>query len=315
MSLSATEKLMEGMNRMEELMRMVDPPYLRSTRELLRQQSLYQQYFDSPVQRLLRELAEVNKIRSALDSPAMQYLRQLQEHQGLIGHMMQTLQERRGLHSALLPFYTATSHLDRLGLFGNAFGDLQTSSTSFMGGVLHELSEIAYDFDVEDESCYDDVVRKINGLVDYFVEKCSTLPKGKVTFEGMLGILLTVIFSIQSIMSSNTSTKMVMNEIDKAEGRIISAVKNIDSPANENDDFVIDHTTSVRVKPAHKSAKITFVYPNQRVSVLSRQREWVYVQYFDFLESIPKTGWVAKKYVSRIKHLPMSRKSSVSPEK
>lgn len=46
---------------------------------------------------------------------------------------------------------------------------------------------------------------------------------------------------------------------------------------------------------------ITTLQPNLKVELLKRNGKWIYVGYFDYVEDLPKTGWVAKKYLKMIK--------------
>ncbi len=59
--------------------------------------------------------------------------------------------------------------------------------------------------------------------------------------------------------------------------------------------LVTKYTTPLRSEPSRKGAIIIRIYPNQLVEQLKRERGLVYVEFFDFTEGIPKTGWVYRR--------------------
>ena len=56
--------------------------------------------------------------------------------------------------------------------------------------------------------------------------------------------------------------------------------------------LVTKHSSPIRAEPSKNGAIITRVYPNQLVEQLQREKDWVYVEYFDYTEGVPKTGWI-----------------------
>lgn len=75
------------------------------------------------------------------------------------------------------------------------------------------------------------------------------------------------------------------------------------SEQSDTIEYVVIRTVNLRTKSnTNKDSQIiTLLLPNQKVELLKRKGKWIYVGYFDYIEDIPKTGWVAKKYLKMIK--------------
>lgn len=66
--------------------------------------------------------------------------------------------------------------------------------------------------------------------------------------------------------------------------------------------YVVQRSVNVRNKPStKKSIIIDILYPNNKVRLVKSKHRWIYVEYFDYAEGIPKYGWVYKKYLKRQK--------------
>lgn len=46
--------------------------------------------------------------------------------------------------------------------------------------------------------------------------------------------------------------------------------------------------------------QVAVLYPNQKVRLEKSAHRWIYVEYFDYIEGIPKMGWVNKKYLKML---------------
>jgi uncharacterized protein YgiM (DUF1202 family) len=58
--------------------------------------------------------------------------------------------------------------------------------------------------------------------------------------------------------------------------------------------------TYLRSQTSAKSSIIAKLHPNQKVALIRSQQEWIYVEYFDYIEAIPKMGWVYEKRLKRL---------------
>jgi hypothetical protein len=72
--------------------------------------------------------------------------------------------------------------------------------------------------------------------------------------------------------------------------------------ADQDDQNVVLQAAAVRVERNEKSSRIATVYPNQIVHIVRICKKWAYVEYFDQIEGLPRTGWVYKKVLSKPRH-------------
>lgn len=71
-------------------------------------------------------------------------------------------------------------------------------------------------------------------------------------------------------------------------------------PEKDNTYYAVQRTLELKVKPKFKSPTIAVLYPNQQVQLVESYHKWIYVEYFDYLDGIPKYGWANKKYLVKI---------------
>jgi len=139
----------------------------------------------------------------------------------------------------------------------------------------------------------------LSSLEEIIEQKCKSLEPGNLNYQGMLNIL-GLILAIYSLIAGNQSEKNLITILMQSEQRIL---KNIDSlkPAESKEVYyVVERTVKLRLKPSTKSHVITILHPNQRVSLINSKGKWIYVEYFDYIEGLPKSGWACKKYLNRL---------------
>jgi hypothetical protein len=76
----------------------------------------------------------------------------------------------------------------------------------------------------------------------------------------------------------------------------------LDEKPDEKDKthYAVQRTVELKTKPKFNSSTIAVLYPNQQVKLVESSHKWIYVEYFDYLEGIPKYGWANKKYLVKI---------------
>lgn len=92
---------------------------------------------------------------------------------------------------------------------------------------------------------------------------------------------------------------------DQRYSELIGILSRITENLNEKDkkdttNYIVRRTIELKVKPKFKSYTIAVLYPNQQVRLINSSHKWIYVEYFDYLDGIPKYGWANKKYLTRI---------------
>lgn len=61
--------------------------------------------------------------------------------------------------------------------------------------------------------------------------------------------------------------------------------------------YVVERRVELRTKPNNQGVSIAILFPNQKTRLVTMNHQWIYVEYFDYLEAVPKYGWANKKYL------------------
>lgn len=266
-------------------------------------------------------------LNSRLDSPALQQVSQafetLQKSVSPLSKQMAEIQET--MRYPAEQFRLAGESLQKVfdlpvfkSLDSNIFKGVASLNVmnTFTGSTLSQLAELLEDFD---ETSVQDFLEDFEADVD---ERVDNLPSNSISAEGIIQVVLAILFFLYSSYSSKLSEQAIIEKIDdsqyhieqqisKSETRIRQQIgdseqrilKKIESLIPKEDEavyYVVLRDVRLRIKPHTKSGVITMLFPNQRVSLIERKSKWIYVSYFDYIESLPKTGWVYKKYLKKL---------------
>ena len=144
-------------------------------------------------------------------------------------------------------------------------------------------------------------------LLDWF----SRLPNIRVTRESALAIFLTLVAILHSQVISQQSEKrieaMVAHSQASVERRIDElslAVGQEDAASELKADSVevsslkiVATNLRLRSGPGTEFDVLRLLPPNLTVSVLSEDKDWALIEFFDFIEGKPVKGWAAKKFL------------------
>ena len=99
--------------------------------------------------------------------------------------------------------------------------------------------------------------------------------------------------SQQSSVELQTFFREVSSRIEKSD---------LDNDIIEEDEvyYVVQRTTSVKNRSDFKSLTIDYLSSDTKVRSLESKHKWIYIEYIDYLEIVPKYGWVNKKYLKRL---------------
>ena len=91
-----------------------------------------------------------------------------------------------------------------------------------------------------------------------------------------------------------------LNEANNRLEKIETSVSDDDIIEADEIYYVVQKTVSVKNHPDYKSLTIDYLSPNTKVHLLKSKHKWIYIEYIDYLEVIPRYGWVSKKYLKRL---------------
>ena len=162
------------------------------------------------------------------------------------------------------------------------------------------------------------------GVEELIDEKLATLPQDKVATFGVYEIIRDIIFAILALSQSGLQAyqiydaRQIASEQDQKQIVITAQqderwahalefleqiAKNTAGRVPENDPskyYLVEREVVLRVKPTTKAAKIVVLFPNQRVALVKENHKWIYIEYFDYIEGVPRYGWAMKKYLQRM---------------
>ena len=168
----------------------------------------------------------------------------------------------------------------------------------------------------------DEAVRKIESLYE---EKITSLPHNKFLREFHLNLFVAVIIAVIQIwisfylseqssielraISGEISSKIevVGDRLDKRMEKIEDRLKKIEKDSLDDDNFeendvyyVVQRTASVKNRPNFNSLTINYLSSDTKIHLLKSKHKWIYIEYIDYLEVVPRYGWVNKKYLKRL---------------
>lgn len=147
--------------------------------------------------------------------------------------------------------------------------------------------------------------------------------KRYITAE-QLTILLTIIFGILGILvdiwidrgNDPSSDAMVdlLESGDAKQTEVLDSLRDIEGLLGEIKDrlelpdnnsrvekhYVITREAPLRIAPNAEAIQISRIHINQSVLLIKKSKTWLYVSFYDYVENIPKIGWINQRNVKPI---------------
>ena len=169
---------------------------------------------------------------------------------------------------------------------------------SLIGQVTLHLSQASSDPTFER---FQNITTSLEKLFD---EKIRRNSPNIISFDAFLQILIATIFFLSTVYLANETDKSIQELNDKVD-KILPKIETL-SPKEDTSANRILYTckshSNVRTEPSSKSLVVDILYPNQIVSFIQEKKNWMYVEYFDYVEDLPKMGWVYKGNLKRIEN-------------
>ena len=140
-------------------------------------------------------------------------------------------------------------------------------------------------------------------------EKAGTLPPGHISAEAMLQILLALILFWLAAHSDTKrfsavddvlrTVQVEVEELHGASRRLLDKIEELRPREAIYPTAVVRRPVNLRTRPTGASAKLGTLAANELVSLVQERAKWTYVEYFDYVEAVPRTGWVLKKCLQK----------------
>ncbi len=261
----------------EKIIRMVKPLALDIVNSSVNQLRMDEGVFRNSLLQTVQGLEKLNK--SVFKSMRMD--------SSSLTHISRSIQSDI-MTSSLAGINSMMETINRLNTFPNIYKEL---GNSFSIKLFRELER--------KDITFSNAVDSIEGAL---TEKAETLPPSLISSDGILSLLFSFIFFIVAMVSSQESEERIIGRMEQLEITILEQVEKLIPVEDSNVYYIAIRPVNLRTKPSTiKSSTIAILHPNQRVELLQRKGKWIYVRYFDYLEGVPKTGWVYKKYLKMVR--------------
>lgn len=220
----------------------------------------------------------------------------------LFADELQRLQETQ-----LIGFAPITTLASQLADVLHAKIPVAAFDTTFTGALLSRLHEAeAITSASEREAFLDDFLSWLAG-------KIQQLPETKLSFEGVVNLLVAVLMFLYSAWDSNQTKQILLNETtqirrqieqhrqEEKQGReeILRKLDEIKKAPSSRNLYVVMKKVNLRESPTTESRIIQMLSVNTVVEEVEQQGEWLFVEFLDYTDLKLERGWVYRK---RLKH-------------
>lgn len=264
---------------------------------------------DSPSMRMIRNInysPALKMMREIENSPTMQMLRQVEESPA-----MRIVRDFENL-----PALKTINDLEKSIAF-KAIRDLQDSpalraikalevspSIKAFSKVADQLKHIygalafseAYELlideipEIEDDDSWEALSEKVQ-------DRTSRSPLSPLSAEFYLSLIFALFLYYLSQMSATESEERMLERMNELEQTITTQLNSLQSNDTDYVFSVPDRELNLREGPSMDHQVIEVLPMNKKVMELERNRDWVKIEYFDYLNNISKVGWVHSKYL------------------
>lgn len=171
------------------------------------------------------------------------------------------------------------------------------SSTISLGEAYRDLYEhFSLDTNIPEEDRFE----KLGENIEKRIEKA---PKGSLSSEFYINLLIALIMFWVANMQSEESEKRLHTRMEKLETTVIQQILELKKDKEIESFYVVKRGVNLRVRPTTKSEVISTLHRNVKVKLIARKSKWIRIEYFDYIDEVYISGWVYKKYLKRINNM------------
>jgi hypothetical protein len=170
-------------------------------------------------------------------------------------------------------------------------------ANSFNAQVFAEMRELHELTDDGDEAAFAEHIERIFGLL---IDHCKKLVPGTISYEGMFSIVLSLFLFFYSLSDNRATEQRITDLVSKKADEVIAEVSKLKPVSIDETLLVVERPARLQLRPRTKSPMIQVLARNQIVKLIDSAGKWIYVEYFDYVDGLPKNGWMLKKYSRRL---------------
>ncbi len=143
----------------------------------------------------------------------------------------------------------------------------------------------------------------IQDVKSSFTNKLIQTEPNTLSYEAKFQIFIAIILFLLALLSDKISERNIISSIESLREELLPKIEKLKPSTLKKD---LEHLyfsrcyLNVRLKPRINSLKIELLYPNQIVKMVKINKKWAYIEYYDYVEDLPKVGWVFKKHLKKI---------------
>lgn len=268
----------------------------------LREIEQHRQLLEPPGYRALRELqdniaAEARRVNESLTSgfssivgqyDVLKSLAAAQYPKNLAADLQRSI---RAFQPPALPFIE--SFADQLRSASRNLEALRQFEETFAGQLLELAREVA-------EAPEEELEERVEDLTEFLGTHLAKSKRGPISLEGYVQIILALILYIHSIIGAQQSEERVMKRLNNIEAqlKVIASVEKVERAPELR--LVSAASLRLRAEPSTESRIIGKLTRNSLVRVINKEKSWVHIEYFDFVEGRTREGWVAHRFLQEL---------------
>ncbi len=312
----------EALKQAREMRDLLDNPGIRDALKIQRQYGRLSDHWNrtsSSEFRILRDSQADHKyFTSLVSSPAFNATRDFLIHNDVARHIMRSQEwgaafeaQRRQHDLFSVANLTMVRAISEVTEFFNNNIHHGLYPHSFAADILSTISIIE---EPTDEQSLQEFIEGLENLLTLIINKCKELASDPTTYRAMAHLAFTIFVFLYPLYDNHQTEKRVIESVNQTRIEILREVEKL-KPAEVKDVYyVVEREAKLKSNTHPKSPALRILSANQTLKLVKSKGKWIYVEYFDYLEGVPKTGWVLKKYTKRIKSLEARRNSVLTKE-
>ncbi|MDX6017158.1 SH3 domain-containing protein [Shewanella indica] len=276
-----------------------DSPTMRAIRALEESPTMrmIREIDNSPVLRLMQEIEDspsMRLIQQIEESPAMRIMRDLENSPSLqIARDLENSAAFRAIRDLQdSPALKAIKALEVSPSFA-AFSRISEQINKNYGALT--FSE-AYQFLVDEI----EVAKDDSSLIEDLKDKSSRAPLSPLSAEFYLSLIFALFLYYLSQVSATESEERLLERMGVLEQTISTQLQALESKEASSIFLVTDRELNFRDGPSMDSKVLEVLPRNKKVIEITRQKDWIQVEYFDYVNNLNKVGWVHSGYVIQV---------------
>lgn len=255
---------------------------------------------DSPAKRMMRELENsptMQAVRQLEKSPAIRIMRDIENSPAL--KIIKAFEESSDFKAIRqLQYFPALRAIRALEFSPSieAFSKVADQLDHNYGArMFSEACELL--IDEYDELSTIEQLDSLASLSEKAQDRASHSPFSHLSAEFYLNLIFALLFFYLSQMSATESEERILKRMNALEQTISEQLGILHKNEADHIFLVTDRSLNLRRGPSVDDEVIEILPKDKKVKELERKRDWIKIEYFDYINNKNKIGWVHSRYL------------------